>query len=150
MGDLPCLNCHTDRTANLLPGRKKCLFCHGDETIRKELTADGTIDVKHFQPSPATISRAKKISIPANAAMNFDCNTCHNPHERARPDWANCTIKCHQNVLNIGKHSSHVQGVGMHCKQCHKPHTWKVTTQQAKKDCVVCHEYKEPKKFISG
>ncbi|HKN18206.1 MAG TPA: cytochrome c3 family protein, partial [Dissulfurispiraceae bacterium] len=47
MEKLACINCHTDRTVDLKPNRKKCLFCHGDETVRKELIADGTIDVKY-------------------------------------------------------------------------------------------------------
>jgi hypothetical protein len=147
MGDLPCLNCHTDRTSTLLPGRKKCLFCHGGEQVRKELLADGTFDVKHFSPSAETIRKAKKIDIPDNAAMKFDCNTCHNPHLRARPDWANCTVKCHQNVPHTGKHEIHLQ-MNLQCKNCHKPHLWKVTQEQARKECVTCHEYKDPKLFL--
>ena len=147
MGDLPCLNCHTDRTTDLIPGRKKCLYCHGDASVRKELIADGTIDVKHFQPSEETVKKAKKIDIPANGAMKFDCNTCHNPHIKARPDWANCTVRCHANVPNTGKHDIHLQ-MNLQCKNCHKPHGWKVTAEQAKKECVTCHEYKDPKLFL--
>ena len=147
MGDLPCLNCHTDRTSNLLPGRKKCLYCHGDEKVRKELVADGTIDVKHFTPSAETVKKAQKIAVPAGAAMQFDCNTCHNPHLKARPDWSNCTARCHTNVPNTGKHDIHLQ-MDLKCKDCHKPHIWKITPDQARKDCVKCHEYKEPKLFL--
>ncbi|MBT9171465.1 MAG: hypothetical protein DDT18_01841 [Actinobacteria bacterium] len=35
-------------------------------------------------------------------------------------------------------------------KDCHKPHGWRVTEAQARKDCVKCHEYKDPKKFIGS
>ena len=149
MEKLPCLNCHTDRTRDLKPGRKKCLFCHGDESVRKELIADGTIDVKVFQPSPATIKKAIKIKVPADAPMQFNCYECHKPHEAVRPDWGNC-LNCHVNIPNVGKHGLHVKSMGMKCKECHKPHSWRVTNESAKKDCVKCHEYKEPKKFINS
>jgi nitrate reductase cytochrome c-type subunit len=147
MGDFPCLNCHTDRTRDLRPGRMKCLFCHGGEDVRKQLIADGTLDVTHFMPSQETIGKAIKINIPENAAMKFDCSTCHNPHLRARPDWATCTVKCHQNVPYTGKHEIHLQ-MNLTCKGCHKPHLWKVTPEFAKKECVTCHEYKDPKLFL--
>ena len=147
MGSLPCFNCHTDRTSDLLPGRKKCLFCHGSESIRQELLADNTIDVKHFQPKQETIQKAIKLKISANAAMQFHCYECHNPHLKARPDWNNCTIKCHANVLNVGKHGLHLQ-LNLTCKDCHKPHEWKVSPEQAKRDCITCHEYKDPKNFL--
>ncbi len=147
MGDFPCLNCHTDRTRDLKPGRMKCLYCHGGEAIRKQLLAGATLDVTHFKPSEETIRKAIKINVPGNAAMKFDCNTCHNPHLRSRPDWASCTIKCHQNVPNTGKHDIHLQ-MNLTCKSCHKPHIWKITPEQAKNECVTCHEYRDPKLFL--
>jgi len=147
MGTLPCFNCHTDRTKNLMPGRKKCLFCHGIESVRKELLADATIDVRHFQPKQETIQKAIKIQVSADAAMQFNCYECHNPHIQARPDWANCTVKCHANVPNTGKHDIHLQ-MNLTCKDCHKPHIWKVSPAQAKKDCVSCHEFKDPREFL--
>ncbi len=147
MGDFPCLNCHTDRTRDLRPGRLKCLYCHGTDKDRKQLIAEATIDVKHFQPTPETIRKAIKINVPENAAMQFDCNTCHNPHLRSRPDWATCTVKCHQNVPHTGKHEMHLQ-MNLTCKNCHKPHLWKITPEVAKKECTTCHEYREPKLFL--
>lgn len=149
MGTLPCLNCHTDRTADLMPGRNKCLFCHGSESVRKQLIADDTIDVKHFKPSEEIIRQAIKISIPKHAAMQFHCYECHNPHISARPDWSNCLSKCHSTVPRVGKHELHRQ-LDLQCKNCHKPHVWKVTPEQAKKDCVQCHEYKDPQLFLQG
>ena len=149
MEGLACLNCHTDRTKDLKPGRKKCLFCHGNDQVRKELIADGTLDVTHYQPADKTVKRAIKILVPDKAPMQFDCYTCHKPHKSARPDWGNC-LSCHENILNVGKHATHVQVMGMKCKQCHKPHIWRVSADQAKKDCVSCHEYKDPKLFIGG
>jgi len=147
MEKLACLNCHTDRTADLRPGPKKCLFCHGNEKYRKELLADPTLDVTHFQPSEETIRRAIKINRPENAPMQFNCYECHKPHKSARPDWGNC-FSCHHNVLDVGKHKTHIQDMGMKCSQCHKPHVWRVSPEQARKDCVTCHEYKDPKSFL--
>jgi nitrate/TMAO reductase-like tetraheme cytochrome c subunit len=149
MEQLACLNCHTDRTKDLKPSRKKCLFCHGDETVRKELRADATLDVTHYQPDQKTINKAIKIVVPEKAPMQFDCYQCHKPHKSSRPDWGNC-LSCHENIINVGKHNTHVQVMGMKCKQCHKPHIWRVSPEQAKKDCVTCHEYREPKRFIGS
>jgi nitrate reductase cytochrome c-type subunit len=149
MGELACLNCHTDRTTDLRPGRKKCLFCHGTDEVRKELVADGSMDVKHFQPSQATIKKAVKINVPSDAPMQFACYTCHHPHQKARPEWGDC-LNCHKNIPDVGKHTIHIKVAGMQCKECHKPHSWRVTGESAKKDCVKCHEYKEPKHFIGS
>jgi len=146
MEGIPCLNCHTDRTKDLKPGRGKCLFCHGGEKGRKEMIAGGTLDVTHYQPDAATIKKAIKIVVPDDAPMQFDCYQCHKPHKTARPDWGNC-VNCHPNTPKVGKHSLHID-MGLKCKDCHKPHIWRVTPAQAKKDCVKCHEYKDPKSFI--
>lgn len=146
MEKLACLNCHTDRTHDLKPGPKKCLFCHGDESIKEELIADGTLDVRHFQPSEETIKKAQKINQPADAPMQFYCYECHKPHHKARPDWNDC-IKCHSSVMESGMHILHIKDIGMSCKDCHKPHVWIIKEEQAKRDCVKCHEYKDPKKF---
>ncbi|HTR45633.1 MAG TPA: cytochrome c3 family protein [Thermodesulfovibrionales bacterium] len=149
MESLACLNCHTDRTTDLRPGRKKCLFCHGGEDVRKELIADASIDVKHYVPTKETIRKAVKINVPANAPMQFYCYTCHKPHDRVRPDWGDC-LNCHKNIPDTGKHSLHIKVVGMKCKDCHRPHVWRVTPETAKMDCVKCHEYREPKRFIAS
>jgi hypothetical protein len=147
MGGLACLNCHTDRTKDLKPGRKKCLFCHGTNEIRKELMADNSLDVKHYLPVQATIKKALRIDVPPGAPMQFYCYTCHKPHDKVRPDWGNC-LSCHEIIINVGKHDLHIKVVGMKCEECHRPHSWRVTNESAKKDCVKCHEYREPKKFI--
>jgi len=149
MVGLACLNCHTDRTKDLRPGRKKCLFCHGGEDVRKELIADGSIDVKHYQPAAETIKKAIKINVPSDAPMQFFCYECHKPHKLVRPDWGNC-LSCHRNITEVGKHGLHIQVVGMKCKDCHRPHEWRVTEASARKDCVKCHEYREPKRFIAS
>lgn len=149
MASLPCLNCHTDRTPTLLPGPQKCLFCHGDESVRRELLHDATIDVKHFQPSEELIKKAIKINRPADAPMQFFCYQCHKPHEKVRPDYGTC-LSCHPQIVNVGKHKLHIQTVGLECKNCHKEHVWRVTKDIAKKVCTECHEYKDPMKFIGG
>jgi len=147
MEGLACLNCHTDRTPTLLPGRKKCLFCHGGERIRKELIADGTLDVRNFMPSPQIIKKATKIDVPKDAPMQFDCYQCHKPHKNAVADWSNC-LTCHSNIMLVGQHKRHIQDMGLQCKQCHRPHAWKVSKQVAKKVCVTCHEYRDPMRFL--
>lgn len=148
MEKLACINCHTDRTEDLKPGRLKCLFCHSaDDSIRKKLIEEGTIDVKYFQPSPDIIKKAQKVDAPANAPMQFKCYECHRPHKKIRPDYGTC-ISCHSDQLRVGKHEIHIKGMNMKCVDCHKPHSWRVTDAQAKKECVKCHEYKSPESFI--
>ncbi len=147
MEGLACLNCHTDRTVDLRPGRKKCLFCHGSEEVRKELIADNTIDVQFFLPGKETISKADKIDVPKDAPMQFYCYKCHKPHAEIMPAYGTC-LSCHPQILNVGMHKMHVQTMGIECKTCHKPHSWRVTKEQAKTTCTQCHEYREPLTFI--
>jgi len=148
MEELACLNCHTDRTKDLRPERKKCLFCHGTDRDRKELLADKTIDVRYFTPGQKVIEKATKINVPADAPMQFYCYTCHKPHTKVRPDWGDCLTRCHSDQLYVGRHELHVKTMGMKCVECHRPHVWRVSEAQAKKDCAKCHEYRDPKKFI--
>ncbi len=148
MGGLACLNCHTDRTQDLKPGRSKCLFCHGsDEGLRKQLIADATIDVRYFSPTDDTIKKAKKIALDEKSPMQFYCYECHKPHTsgKVRPKSGDC-LRCHAGVTKSGKHKVHF-AMEMQCKDCHKPHVWKVTEASAKKDCITCHEYRSPSLF---
>jgi hypothetical protein len=149
MGGLACINCHTDRTRDLKPGRKKCLYCHStNDNIRKELIADGTMDVRFFPPNSAVIKKANKIQFTETSPMQFYCYECHKPHTpgKVKPKTEDC-LKCHSNVPKIGKHKVHLN-MDMQCKDCHKPHLWRVTEASAKKDCVSCHEYRSPKAFL--
>jgi Cytochrome c3 len=149
MGGLACLNCHTEKTTNLRPGRDKCLYCHGtDEKLRKDLIAAGTIDVKYFKPDAGLIKKAFKIKFTKQSPMQIPCYECHQPHTagKIKPGNTDC-LRCHASTVNVGKHGSHL-AMGMNCKDCHKPHLWKVTEQSARKDCVTCHEYKSPKAFL--
>jgi hypothetical protein len=149
MGGLACLNCHTDRTKDLKPGRMKCLYCHSaDESIKKRLKDDATMDVRFFQPEPATIKKAIKITFDEKAPMQFYCYECHKPHTqgKVKPTSGHC-LGCHTTVPRVGKHAVHL-AMDMQCKDCHKPHLWRVTEASAKKDCVQCHEYRSPKAFF--
>ncbi len=149
MGGLACLNCHTEKTANLRPDREKCLFCHStDEKLRKELIAVGTIDVKFFKPEAGLVKKAIKIKLTKQSPMQIPCYECHKPHiaGKIKPVTTDC-LRCHASTVNVGKHKVHLD-MSMNCKDCHKPHVWKVTEETAKKDCVTCHEYKSPKAFL--
>ncbi len=148
MEELACLNCHTDRQVDLKPGRKKCLFCHGDENVRRELDTGDTIDVKHFRPSDEVIKHATKIKVSKDSPMQFFCYECHKPHDQVRPDYGTC-LSCHPQIINVGKHKTHVQNMGLECTTCHMKHTWRVTEKNAQTICTECHEYKDPMSFIS-
>ncbi len=149
MGGLACINCHTDRTKDLKPGRLKCLYCHSaDENIKKQLKNGDTMDVKFFTPTAETVSKAKKITFEKNSPMQFYCYECHKPHEqgKVKPNNEVC-LSCHTGIPKTSKHKLHL-GMDMKCKDCHKPHLWRVTEASAKKDCVTCHEYRSPKAFL--
>lgn len=149
MGGLACINCHTERTTDFRPGRKKCLYCHGtDESVRNELIKDGTIDVRYFKPSASTLKKAKKITFTAKSPMQINCYECHKPHTQGKlkPNEEDC-LRCHPGIRKIGKHKVHLN-MDMQCKQCHQPHEWKVTEAVAKSECVKCHEYRSPSAFL--
>ena len=57
-------------------------------------------------------------------------------------------MKCHGVVRHAGQHATHL-AEGLSCKSCHKPHTRRITAEQATKDCVSGHEYRDPGKFIA-
>jgi cytochrome c nitrite reductase small subunit len=149
MGRLACLNCHTDRTKDLKPGRRKCLYCHSnDERIKSQLKDDATLDVRFFTPDDGTIRKAQKVLLNDKSPMQFYFYECHKPHKagKVRPHNEDC-MRCHAGVPKIGKHMIHLE-MDMKCKDCHKPHVWIVTEASAKKDCVSCHEYRSPKAFF--
>ncbi len=147
-----CLNCHTDRTVDLVPDREKCLVCHAaDEAARQELMETETLDVRHTQISEEIIAKATKINAPENAPMlSFACSTCHTPHQsEARPSVDIC-LSCHPRIEDVGQHTLHLKFVKSDCMNCHKVHTWAVTEEQAQKECVKCHELYDPLKFIQA
>jgi Zn finger protein HypA/HybF involved in hydrogenase expression len=145
MSHLPCLNCHTDRTEDLLPEREKCLFCH--EKGHNKKLEKLTIDVAYFRPSVETVSKSPKIEVPENAPMQFRCNKCHIPHDKVRPDYGTC-MSCHPDQLRVGVHALHVSEAELECSYCHKPHFWKVGDKEAKELCSECHDYTSPSEFI--
>lgn len=149
MEELACLNCHTDRTLDLKSDRGKCLFCHGESVVRRALLSNKTLDVKYFQPSEEIINRAIKINEPPSAPMQFNCQECHKLHDVGQRDWGRC-LDCHRIIPEVGKHKLHINVVGMECKQCHKPHVWRVTRESARKDCIKCHGYRSPDQFIAS
>lgn len=139
MEELACLNCHSDRTKDLRPEREKCLFCHGSDEIRVQMIREKRLDVRHFTPSSERIKKAIKIVEPPDSKHQFDCYACHQPHEKARPDWNEC-VNCHTDFIDTGKHKLHVEDMSIDCQSCHKLHSWVVTEAQTKKECTKCHK----------
>ena len=149
MGGLACLNCHTDRTKDLKPGRRKCLYCHSTDKKIKEVLEEGeTMDVRFFKPDPSIVKKATKIVFTEKSPMQFYCYECHKPHipGKEKPKVSDC-MKCHPAVRGVGKHKLHLN-MDMQFKDCHKPHLWRVTAASAKKQCVTCHAYKSPEAFL--
>lgn len=147
---LECLNCHTDRTANFHPNREKCLFCHGeDDGLKQQLVDAGTIDVKYHQPSEEIVASASHIHLPDSAPMQqFDCSTCHQPHQEETAVSKDTCISCHPKIEQVGQHALHMSFFQGDCLQCHQPHSWTITEEQAQEKCTACHEYRDPLNFI--
>ncbi len=150
MEKFACLNCHTDQTVDLKPGRNKCLFCHGDESVREDLIRAGSLDVTHYTPSKELIEKAENINGIENVPMKFACYECHNVHdaENVRPTDEAC-IRCHPSIAKVGRHEFHVESMGLECTTCHKPHLWSVTKEIVEDACSGCHdEPLDPVSFI--
>jgi hypothetical protein len=140
----------------LEPERKKCLFCHSeDESVKEELLQTGTLDVRHFQPSAETIQAASKIEVSEDAHMQqFACQDCHKAHEEedaATRKYDSC-LSCHPRIESVGQHEIHMMlAEEPDCTQCHQPHFWSVTEEEAETTCGMCHEEKmDPMTFISS
>lgn len=120
MKDFSCLTCHdfmSKEVNSLIPARTVCLSCH-----------------KEMHPK-AMFPEA------ADAIMRFNCNQCHDPHERIRPTRFQC-YACHKEVKGYGLHKSENH---QDCMLCHNRHTWTVTTRTA---CISCH--KDMKAHMEG
>jgi cytochrome c nitrite reductase small subunit len=147
MEGLNCLNCHTDNRADLRPDRDKCLYCHGTDTNREELVAEGRLDVRFCGAVEDQVEVATKINLNPDSPMQFLCFECHHPHDQPRPDAATCT-GCHPKQAEVGRHRLHVEDAGMVCTDCHIKHVWTVTKAQAKETCTQCHAYRSPESFL--
>ncbi len=150
MANLACLACHTDKTEDIRPNRAKCLTCHGNAEIRARIALlPPTVDTKHFTPDPKMVKKASSLGVvfPEDAPMMFRCSTCHKPHGKVKPEMSDC-LKCHRNIGKVGRHSFHLNDLGIKCTMCHKPHLWKVTKTAAREICSQCHPYKDPDLFL--
>jgi hypothetical protein len=112
MQGFDCLTCHdflSRSTSTLIPDRSTCLACHQD------------MDPQVFFPTNL------------DAPMQFNCNTCHDPHEKILPTADQC-LRCHRQVNRFGLHR-----VDYHqeCASCHIRHVWKVTNREV---CLNCHQ----------
>lgn len=112
MEGFDCLTCHDflSRTASsLIPDRKVCLTCHQD--------------LNPQVPFPTSL----------DAPMQFNCNACHDPHEKIKPTADRC-LPCHDQTRRFGLHKLTYH---QDCTACHRPHVWKVTGRET---CLGCHK----------
>jgi predicted CXXCH cytochrome family protein len=129
MKGMACLGCHTfgSQEADLGPTREKCLSCHSRIELSKGVTS------MEFWPM--------------EGPMAFRCMKCHRPHSKVKPTSADC-LKCHNSIVNLGKHGIHLEATDGDCTVCHKPHQWRVTRKISKELCRTCHEYRPLNKFF--
>jgi cytochrome c nitrite reductase small subunit len=153
MQGLACLNCHSDATKDLRPEQDKCLFCHGSEEVTARmyrLLRTHRLDTEFFAPPPEAVEKAIKIVHPAGSPhYELFCYECHKPHISARPKWNEVCVGCHGDAPDSKVHKTHL-AMDMKCKDCHKPHTWDIRGERAKKECTKCHEYRDPNRFIKS
>ncbi|MBI2853165.1 MAG: hypothetical protein HYX84_08750 [Chloroflexi bacterium] len=107
MADFHCSTCHNflSTEEKLHPTRKACLDCHQTRAV-------------------------ETVNWPADAPMQFECATCHKPHELVLPDVACQT--CH---TATGAHTERSHATSS-CQTCHKPHEWQVSQRDT---CTSCH-----------
>jgi predicted CXXCH cytochrome family protein len=130
MEGMACLGCHTygSQQADLKPSRERCLAWHA------KIAQSPGVKSTNFWP--------------LEGPMAFRCMKCHDPHSKdIKPTSSDC-IKCHNSIVELGKHGIHLEVTGGDCITCHKPHVWKVTRKTAKQLCQSCHEQKSLEKFF--
>lgn len=131
-----CQNCHKDKGVHGLgSGTPMCLKCHAFSDRK-----------------PALIPRDRCIAchaqIPPKGPMSgLLCHRCHDPHGTTNPTTATCSAECHRKEVTVGRHALHLRRVP-DCMYCHKPHTWTVGKDMAKKLCGKCHAPSNPQLFI--
>jgi len=150
--ELACLNCHTDRTADLNPDRAKCLACHGENNIAATAAIEPkTLDLRYHLPPAETVAHGRKIlETPTAPMQNLNCDSCHKPHDDHPLPYKDRCISCHPSVEDVGQHELHLKFFNGDCLQCHTQHEWEITEEKAQKECIRCHEYYEPVKFIQA
>jgi hypothetical protein len=73
---------------------------------------------------------------PAGAPMaDVDCSSCHQVTGQRQPQ--NDCKTCHDSLKGLHTKGGHPDA---ECRDCHKPHTWKVTGRET---CLTCHEDKK-------
>ena len=73
---------------------------------------------------------------PKNAPMvDVDCSSCHQVAGQRQPQ-KDCKT-CHDSLKGLHTKGGHPDA---ECRDCHKPHGWKVTGRET---CLTCHEDKK-------
>ncbi len=130
MEGMACLGCHTygGQQADLRPTRERCLSCHA------KIARSQGLDGANFWPR--------------NGSMAFRCMECHKPHSKSiKPTSTDC-LRCHNSIVELGKHGIHLDATGGDCTICHMPHMWRVTRDLARELCQSCHDRKPLEKFF--
>ncbi len=145
---IQCTECHSSSVHRFEPLSLVCNQCHADQVVANDKMADMHCDTCHnflvetgtndqFLPSRESCLdchealAGKDMTWPADSPMQFDCGSCHRPHD---PDQQIVECKsCHaeQKLLhNTVPHSA------AKCITCHQPHAWETPDRN---DCYTCH-----------
>ncbi len=81
--------------------------------------------------SPLDCAECHKLN-KDDSMISMGCDSCHLEEGRKLPQ-RECS-SCHEALKGLHKKGEHPN---IECKECHKPHLWKV---DGKKDCFLCHE----------
>lgn len=142
-----CTECHSKSVHSFVPIADICTQCHTDQHIASDSMANMHCDTCHnylvesegeegFHPSRQSCLDCHEaladstISWPTDAPMQFDCGTCHHPHDEFN-QIVDCK-SCHEpGLLHLN-----VAHKATTCITCHQPHGW----QQSSRDvCLTCH-----------
>ncbi len=154
MQGIECKICHKGTVHDFHPHNEACQNCHKDKGVHGiGMEAFSCLKCHSFsEKAPTMVPKDRCIkchlNIPQKGPMsNLLCHQCHKPHQLIRPDSSLCIKECHKNEIQVGQHNLHIKK-GLDCLYCHKPHTWVVGKELAKKICIRCHPYKDPLSFI--
>ena len=141
--NIACTKCHAATVHRFEPSGAICQVCHQGQEMEVDKMNDMHCAVCHDflvegdEPLPtrsacldchSTI--VSEISWSAAAPMQFDCGSCHLPHQQAKP-LADCET-CHT-VAGYHLRGAHEAAV---CETCHEAHEW---TASSRETCLTCH-----------
>ncbi len=155
MLNINCGKCHTGTLHKFAPNVKACSSCHADKTIHgmgmAGLSCLNCHSYSEAQPKMISNERCLRChkDYPKKGIMSsLRCFDCHHPHGKIKPSGQDCLKACHGSEARVGQHDLHMSQAKLGCLDCHKAHTWRIGSKEARHLCNRCHALKDPSTFI--